>query len=178
MRTFLRRLKGAAVNALVWGFAWFWLGVGISLMLQLAGGPTQGAVSLLFQTLMAGGFSGIFGALIGGGFSLFIAANFRHQRIESVSPGRFALGGGLVTAAAVLLTRYASGPNGLIDQALANPAMFYGSLAMQMVVAGAVGGLTAFGTIKLAQRGAELERLDAGEGPPIPLEAGGTAGSG
>lgn len=162
MRTFLRRVKGAAVNALAWGFVWFWLGIGVSLFFRLPGGFAGDTVSLLLQTLMAGFAAGIFGAAIGGGFSLFIATNFRHQRVESLSAWRFALGGGLVTAAAVLLTTYATGPNGLIDQALVDPAMFYGTLAIQMLVAGAVGGLTAFGTIRLAQRGAELERIEGG----------------
>lgn len=178
MRTLLRRVRGAAVNALFWGAIWFWIGVGIDIMFRLPwGGLVHDGSLYLFPTLMAGLGSGAFGAAIGGGFSLFIAANFRHQRVESLSPRRFALGGALVTAAAVLLTQYVTGAESLIDQALVAPMSLYGSLGLLMLSAGCVGGLTAFGTLKLAQRGAELERLEASEGP-IPLEAGGTAGSG
>ena len=161
MRTFVRRVKGALVNALFWGFVWFWFGAGVSLLFRLPGAFDPGA-AVLIPTLRAGLGAGLFGAAIGGGFSIFIAANFRHQRVETLSAGRFALGGGLVTAAAVLLGRYLTGAEWLIDQALVSPVELYGGLALQALVAAAVGGFTAYGTIRLARRGADLERIEAG----------------
>ena len=104
MRTFLRRLKGAAVNAAFWGIAWFGIGFVVDLAFRLSsGGLIYDGVPYLTPTFFQALSTGLLGAVIGGGFSVFIATNFRRRRVENVGPVHFALGGALVTMLIVLV---------------------------------------------------------------------------
>lgn len=169
MRTFLRRLKGATVNAAFWGITWFGIGfvVDVAFRLSYGGLMYDGAPYLrpvFFQALS----TGVLGALVGGGFSVFIATNFRRRRVEDVSPARFALGGALVTMLVVLVAGTLMNAGQMVDDVLVRPWGLYADLARALLVTGGLGGATAFGTIKLAQRGVELESLDAGPDRLLP----------
>jgi hypothetical protein len=116
MRTFLRRLKGAAVNAAFWGVTWF----GIGFM------------------------------------------------VEDVSPLRFALGGALVTMLIVLVAGTLMNFGQMVDDVLVRPWGLYAEVVSALLVTGGLGGATAYGAIKLAQRGADFESLEAGSDRLLP----------
>jgi hypothetical protein len=169
LRTFLRRLKGAAVNAAFWGVTWFGIGFVVDLALRLsAGGLIYDGVPYLWPTFFQALSTGVLGAAIGGGFSVFIATNFRRRRVEDVGPARFALGGALVTMLVVLIAGILMSTGQMVDDVLARPWELYADLARALLITGGLGGATAFGTIKLAQRGSELESLEAGSDRLLP----------
>ncbi|MGD8495860.1 MAG: hypothetical protein PVF05_06685 [Gemmatimonadales bacterium] len=160
MHTFLRRLKGAAVNALFWGAVWFGIGFVVNAALQFAAGGLflDGSLYLRPPFHAAIG-SGLAGMTVGGLFSLFIATNFHHRDLDELSAWRFAGGGALVAMAVALGMFYFSGGEQMLDMAIADPAGFYQELLRGMMIVGGIGGATAFSTIKLAQR-APQERLE------------------
>ena len=161
MRMFLRRLKAAAVNATFWGITWFGVGFVVNLAVRLSYGVLMyDGVPYLWPTFFQALVTGVLGALIGGGFSVFIATNFRRRRVEDVSPARFALGGALVTMLVVLVAGTLMNAGQMVDDVLVRPWELYADVARALLVTGGLGAATAFGTIKLAQRGAELERLE------------------
>lgn len=174
MRTFLRRLKGATVNAAFWGITWFVVGFVVDLAFRLSyGGLMYDGVPYLWPTIFKALSTGVLGALIGGGFSVFIATNFRRRRVVDVSPARFALGGALVTMLVVLVAGTLMNPGRMIDDVLVRPWGLYADMARALLVTGGFGAATAFGTIKLAQRGAELESLDVLPDARLPGNVGG-----
>lgn len=160
MRTFLRRLKGAAVNALFWGAVWFGIGFAVDATLRVASGGLvyDGSFHLLPPFFAAVG-TGLAGMTVGGLFSLFIAANFRHRDLDELSAWRFAGGGALVTALASLGLFYLSYGDQMVDMAIVEPGGLYRDLITSMLIVGGIGGATAYSTIKLAQR-APQERLE------------------
>lgn len=169
MRTFLRRLKASAVNAAFWGITWFGIGFVVDLAFRLAfGNLIYDGAPYLWPTFVQALSTGVLGALIGGGFSVFIATNFRRRRVEDVSPGRFALGGALVTMLVVLVAGTLMNAGQMVDDVLVRPWGLYADMARVLLAAGGVGAATAFGTIKLAQRGVELESLEAGPDRLLP----------
>ena len=98
MNTILRRLRGAVSSALFWGAAWFGIGLTIHTVTRIFTGGRFIWPYELFNAVYMAGFMGLSGAMVGAGFAVFISANFRDQRVEELSPWRFAFGGGLVTA--------------------------------------------------------------------------------
>lgn len=156
MQTLLRRLKGAAFNALFWGVAWFGIGFVFDAALRLASGGLVYASSLyLLPPFIAGIGTGLIGMAVGGIFSLFVAANFRHRDVDELSAWRFAGGGALVTMAVALGLFYLTGGEGMVDAVIVDPAGLYRSLLTSGLIVGGIGGSTAFATIKLAQRAPE-----------------------
>ena len=153
MRTFLRRLRGAVGNALLWGVGWFGIGLVVHTIIRVLSGGRFFWPYEFYNALYMAASLGISGAAIGAGFSVFIAANFKNQRVEGLSPWRFAFGGGLVTALVSLGLLLARGwwiwPTDL-------PV-----LVAYMGIYSAVGGTIAFGTITLAQRGGETGLLES-----------------
>jgi hypothetical protein len=56
----------------------------------------------------------------------------------------------------------------MVDDVLVRPWGLYAEVARALLITGGLGGATAFGTIKLAQRGSELESLEAGSDRLLP----------
>lgn len=147
MKNILRRLRGALGNALVWGGMWF---VGTLVLyaglIALAGNGRPLTVDLLSTLLMVCGIHGVVGFITGGAFSAYVAGTFRGRRIEDLSPARFALGGALVAIPIRILfriwLRFESGWGMLPLHEVTRP----------MVIAAVFGGLTGYGTAKLAQK--------------------------
>ncbi len=154
MSTLLGRLRGAAMNALFWGAAWFGMGFVLHLVFRALSGGRFVWPYELYSALHMAVDIGVTGAFVGAGFSAFIAANFRKQRAEKLSPWRFALGGSLVSAlimqVVLLLQDYWIWPFDL-PRFIAYTGIY--SL---------MGGATAFGTIKLAQRAEDIDLLESG----------------
>ena len=84
------------------------------------------------------------GAAFGGVFAAYISANFRGKRVGDLSPARFAFGGALVPIPFIfVLAASAQSWKGWI---------FLGDLIIPVAFVAALGGLTAYGTVKLAQK--------------------------
>jgi hypothetical protein len=160
---FLRRLKGAVKNAVVWGAAWFGLTIPTYAVLRLA---TSSGFWLLDAIFIATRVA-IMGAIAGGFVSALISFFYRGRRLSQISWVRFGLGAGIAAGlfvpAFMVAARLLSGdgipPLGLIDGDALLAAVF--------------GGITAAGSMWLAQRGESAsiagperhERLAAGSGP-------------
>ena len=146
MRLFLRRIRGALGNALVWGSGWFVAGCVLFLGFSLFDPyPTQMSREFLAAILQVGLATGIAGAVTGAVFSAFIAANFRNKKLRDVSATRFALDGTLVTVLVVLSYAYVSSLS-------SEWPLFLRDLVRPLLTFVPVGAITAFGSIKLAQR--------------------------
>lgn len=155
MHTILRRIKGALVNAGFWFVVWFVLGLAIDLIIRLPAGDLSRGSLYLRPTLLVALSTATMGAVVGGVFSVYIALNFQRRRVEELIPWRFALGGALVTAAVLLGADLLTNTSVLTDRVLAEPLALYRDLAIGVLFAMGVGGATALGTIRIAQRGAK-----------------------
>ncbi|MDP2482304.1 MAG: hypothetical protein Q8W45_03395 [Candidatus Palauibacterales bacterium] len=160
MKKVLRRLRGALGNALVWAVGWFGVGFVLLAGIYLFDGRTYWSLflsnALSFATTMA-----VTGLVTGGAFSAYIAASFQEDRLEDLSPARFALGGGLVAllTALVFVVGYA---------AIAGVGLpLLDSLVFPLITSAALGTITGFSSLKLAQRsllGAGSDRSLLGAG--------------
>ncbi len=158
MKRILRWTRGALGNALAWGVVWAGFGLVFGLI---------SSISRPYMLAHLPGFAlviGALGAFFGGSFAAFISANFRGGSVDELSPARFAFGGALVTIPfTLLLGAYVQSWNGWI---------FFSELIVPVAVPAVLGGLTAYSTVKLAQRALpevrSTDRLDSG----ISTEAG------
>lgn len=151
MRNLFRKIRGAIGNALTWAAAWFggsFLAFGALSVTGLI--PPMG-LGILLRLALSVGITGFFA---GTGFSLFLGTAHRHHRLEDLRAGRIALGGAIVS--------------GLVAPALSiavmgfgAPGIGFGFLAANAMGAAVFGGLTAGGTVALAQRSSR--RLGQGE---------------
>ena len=158
MKGIFKRIRGWIGNALVWGTAWslvtapimgvvYWLGYGHFPL---------GLATRVAQTLFAMGF------LAGGTFSTYLAVAHRHKRFDELRPGRFAVFGGIFAGLLVPVFSLIPGLGMLLG------GSFYGAVAGSVGLAVVLGGVTAFGTVKIAQNAA----LTSGSESPPELEPG------
>jgi hypothetical protein len=157
MKTLLRRLRGALGNALVWGSVWFGATVAFVVgALLITGGRTQP-----LGVLLASAVVGAVGAITGGTFSLYLAANFRRSSVDDLSAPRVALGGALMATLVALIIGVTLS---VLDGSW--PILTLSDVAFPVGLSAALGGITGFSSIKLAQRAlpaaAELRELEAG----------------
>lgn len=140
MSRFLRWLRGALGNAVVWGAAWFGAGFILGAVL---GWPFE--LRYIRYIVLNGAVPmGLMGAALGGVFAAYISANFRGKRVGDLSPARFAFGGALVPIPFILaLAASAQSWKGWI---------FLGDLFIPVAFVATLGGLTAYSTVKLAQK--------------------------
>jgi hypothetical protein len=96
---FLRRLRGAIGNTLMWVIGWTVLGFVTMLAYRMTG--VAGAPGTIFDAALIGLKIGLGGGIAGTAFSLFIALAYRNRRIQEISALKFGVGGALVTAAAI-----------------------------------------------------------------------------
>lgn len=154
MRTFLRRVKGALVNAAFWSVALGTFGVVMHVGIRLATGEPIYLPVLLATGLAAASQGFVLGAL----FSAYLAFAFRHERAEDLSRVRFTVGGALVAMLVSLVAVHVGDPDYIVHLMISDPW----ELAQGLLAAATFGGGVAFGTISLAQRGAGTERLERG----------------
>lgn len=145
MKLIFRRLRGALGTALTWAVVWFGAGflfVTLNRVLGLIPFRIYTefflSIALRYATQMA-----FVGFITGGTFSLYVASTFRKARLEDLSPGRFALGGGLV---AVLLTL------ALLGVSPGYSMLLLSDLVVPLGMSAVLGGGTGYASIKLAQR--------------------------
>lgn len=142
MKVFLKRLRGALGNAVFWGVAWFVIGFVVIAAERLLASGTIFFPGLIAQSV----FAGFIGSITGGVFSAYVAARFRHMRVEDLKAGQFALGGALIgVLSALLMQLLGFGASIIIREDLL-------VLVWAMAIFGTIGGVTAIGTIKMAQR--------------------------
>jgi hypothetical protein len=153
----LKRVRGALGNALLWGAGW--LGVtavtfGVLRVLGvLAPEFSWGAV---LETAVN---FGIIGTVAGGAFSALIRLRYHGRDLLEISATRFGVSGGLLAGlfvpAFIILGRMATGVGFLpLDVLVQSGAL-----------AAVLGGLTAGGSLKLAQK-ASLALLPQDDGGP------------
>ena len=94
-KSIVRRLTGAAKNAVVWGVTWSALAFATILGLRTIGVVVPAEIGVLDAMGMAIRV-GIAGGVTGGVFALFISWFYRGRRLSEISPLRFGLGGAVV----------------------------------------------------------------------------------
>ncbi len=165
MKTIFRRLRGALGNALVWGTGWFMAAYGLFTGYALLSSRTPLSWVFSFMAFLGAVRIGVVGALTGALFSAYVAANFRHRKLQDISAGRFALGAGLVTALPFLVIslwgNLTTGWPFFLRDAL-EPLLYYAP----------IGVITGYGSLKLAKRGLPPGRHEAepeaGDGALLP----------
>lgn len=145
MKTIVRRLRGALGNALVWGAGWFVAAFGLFAGYAILSPRTPFSWVFSMMALLGAVRIGVMGALLGGLFSVYLAANFRHRKLEDIGAGSFALGAGLVTALPFLVLI-------LISQLATGEPFFLRDALEPLIYPVAIGTITGYGTIKLAKR--------------------------
>lgn len=144
-KNIIRRLTGAAKNAVVWGTAWFALSFATILGLRTMGVVVPAQIGVLDAIGMAIRV-GIVGGLAGGTFALFISRAYRGRRLSGISPLRFGLGGAMV-AELFMVAFFAIGTLASGD---GFPAL--ADIASDLVMAAVFGGVAAGASMWLAQR--------------------------
>ncbi|HEX2079380.1 MAG TPA: hypothetical protein VHG08_16765 [Longimicrobium sp.] len=164
VESIVRRLRGAVVNAVVWGAAWFGLTVASFAAVRVTGAALEG-VSLL-DAIFVGMRAGVIGGVAGGAFSVFISLFYGGRRLSAISPVRFGGGGGIV--AGLFVPAFFVTANLLSGQRLpALELVTYGGMAALF------GGVAAGASMWFAQRAEtwsiggpdQHDRLHAGSAP-------------
>ncbi len=151
MKSFLRRLKGAVGNALVWSAAWagasflFW---GAWILFGGMAVPVSDPWALLAMVSRGAATSGLITGLV---FSAYLGVAHREGGVLGISVGRSALMGGVVAAAVPVVTN-------LVWMAVTGSVVPAGVLAYIAVMPFFLGAATAGGTVFIARR--EALRLD------------------
>ncbi len=138
-----QRLRGAVGNAVVWSVGWLLAGVAIISVvyaLGLAGGRT-----FLESAGSAASSFAVLGFLAGGAFSIYLGSVGRRKQLHELRAGRTAVVAGLLTAVSVPLFRIGLEALGLSFIVPIEVVL------LTSVLPGVLGGLTAFGTIRVAQ---------------------------
>ncbi|HEX6573577.1 MAG TPA: hypothetical protein VF042_01285 [Gemmatimonadaceae bacterium] len=139
-----RRLRAIFKNAVVWGVSWGALGTAVASLFRLSDKIPFGYA--LLDGLGMGIRIGVVGAIAGAAFSSFISLAYRGKRLAEISALRFGIGGavfaGLLVPLGIETIRIIGGDGFL-------PLNY---LADDFVLSTVFGGLTAAGTMVLAQR--------------------------
>ena len=139
-----RRLRAVFKNALVWGVTWGALGTVVAALVRLS--DKIPLLNAILDGIGMGVRIGFAGAITGAAFSTFISLAYRGKRISEISALRFGIGGAILAGAFVpawlqamnLLTG-----GGMVPWNLVTDDMLYSTI---------FGGITAAGTMLLAQR--------------------------
>lgn len=148
MKGILKRIRGWLGNALVWGAGWSLVTIPIMGVLHLMGLDyfPSGLATLIAKNLFAMGF------VAGGAFSTYLGLAYRNRGFDELRPRRFALVGAVFSVLLVPTFTFLPGLGMLLG------GSFNGAVAGGIALAAALGGVTAFGTVKIAQNAA----LEAG----------------
>lgn len=139
-----RRLWAAFKNSVVWGVTWGALGTAVSAAFRL--NDNIPFPNWILDGIGMGIRIGVVGALAGAAFATFISLAYRGRRLADISWAKFGLGGAIVSGAFVpawMQTMNLLSGSGLVPFDLING---------DIVLSSAFGGITAAGTILLAQR--------------------------
>jgi len=138
------RLRAAFRNAVVWGVGWGAFGTVVATAMRLADRiPLGGAI---LDGLGMGIRIGFMGALAGTAFFAYIAAAYRGKRLSEISWVRFGIGGAIVCG--LFVPAFLQTMNLLTGGHLVPWNLVFDDL----IFSAAFGGITAAGTMLLAQR--------------------------
>jgi hypothetical protein len=138
------RLRGAFRNSLVWGVVWGTIGTGVASIMRLIDKIPVGYA--LLDGLGMGIRIGFIGAIAGAAFFTFISVAYRGKRLSEISWPRFGIGGAIV--AGLFVPGFLQTMNLLTGGELVPWHLVFDDL----VFSAAFGGITAAGTMILAQR--------------------------
>ena len=139
-----RRLRAVFKNAIVWGVAWGGLGTVVASLMRL--NDNIPLLNAILDGIGMGIRIGIVGALTGAAFSTFISVAYRGKRLAEISAVRFGIGGAIL--AGVFVPTWMQTMN-----LLSGSGMVPWNLITDDIVFSTVfGGITAAGTMLLAQR--------------------------
>ena len=138
------RLRAAFKNAIVWGAGWGVMGTAVATVMRVIDGIAP--LNALLDGIGMGVRIGIVGGITGAVFAAFIGLAYRGKRLSEISWQRFGLGGfivgGLFVPAFIQGMSILTG-GGVVPFDLINDDMLYSAV---------FGGITAAGTMLLAQR--------------------------
>lgn len=141
--TWMRRLRGAAGTAVVWGAAWAAVGFVIATALNLTGFGSSGP---WYDSLAVAARLGFMGGIVGVVFSSVIRLVYPGRELSDINVKRFGAGAAIVAGVFVpgfiVVARWLSG-----DAALPFMPLFGNGL-----LAAVCGGVAASGSLWLAQR--------------------------
>ena len=138
------RLRAGFRNSLVWGVIWGTLGTAVASVMRLIDKIPLGYA--LLDGLGMGIRIGVMGAITGAAFFAFISVAYRGKRLSEISWLRFGIGGAIVAGLFVpgfLQTMNLISGGGLVPWRLVSDDFVFAAL---------FGGITAAGTMILAQR--------------------------
>lgn len=156
------RLRGAFRNSLVWGVVWGTFGTVVATAMRLSDNISFG--SAVIDGLGMGIRTGVIGAISGAAFFAYMIVAYRGKLLSEISWRRFGNGGAIVAGVfvpAFLQTMNFLSGTGLVPWHLVSD---------DLVLAALFGGITAAGTVIIAQRDEAahpvtvqelLERMDA-----------------
>lgn len=142
LRIFLRRLYGALLNGLMWSVPWALADVGIAVVLRVSGLEHTVPFWHAVPSLLFGG--AVLGFVAGTGFSMTLGTAFRQRDVSEISVASFSFLGAVVAAVLVAVLVH-------VPMAVAGVAVPALDIAINLTVAAILGGVTAFGMIKLAK---------------------------
>jgi hypothetical protein len=165
------RLRGAVRNSLVWAVGWGAIGSGVATLMRLADNIPFGRAVL--DGIGMGIRIGFMGGIVGAAFFAFISLAYRGKRLSEISWKRFGLGGALL--AGLFVPAFLQTMNLLTGGDLVPWNLVFDDLVFSSIF----GGITAAGTMLLAQRSEaanpvtveelldrmERQSLDTGEAP-------------
>jgi hypothetical protein len=169
VKRFLKRLRGAIGNALVWAITWTGAAAAFLLLAILLSDMPPGVNPFRGFWRVAGMFGGM-GFLCGGAFSLYLGLIGRSKRLDELGAIRYGVRGGV--ASGLVLPFFALLVRGPGDFPFWAMTFYQSSIAMVL------GGISAFATVKLAQRGdrilaeASLRELETEQDQVLSLLSG------
>lgn len=144
----IRRLRGGAGTALVWGAGWATLGTAVFAGLKVTGViPASGS---WLGALVIAAKLGIIGGVAGVAFSAVVGLLYRGRRLSDISAVRFGIGGGIV--ASLFVPAFFQAMNLLSGDGLV--PMRY--VLDDVLWASVFGAIAAGGSLKLAQHAQSL----------------------
>lgn len=146
----VRRLTGAFRNALVWGGAWFILAAVVGATIRLGDVPLPIALA---DGLFIGARVGFIGGIAGAAFAGLISVVCRGRRLSEISWLRFGVGGAIM--AGLFVPGFLLAGNLISGDGF--PVLVH--ILDDGIYAAVFGGITAAGSLKLAQR---ADALSAG----------------
>ena len=141
--TVSRRLRGAFRNSLVWGTAWGSLGTAVATVMRL--GDKIPLFNAVLDGIGMGVRIGIGGAVAGAVFSTIVSVVYGGKKLSEISWVKFGLGG--MVLAGMFVPGFLQTMHLLSDGSL----MPFHLISDDMVYSALFGGITAAGTMKLAQ---------------------------
>jgi hypothetical protein len=139
-----RRLRGTFRNSLVWATIWGVFGTGVATVMRLIDKIPFGYAVL--DGLGMGIRIGVIGGIAGAAFFAFMGVVYRGKRLSEISWVRFGIGASIVTGL------FVPGFLQTMNLLTGGDLVAWNLLADDLVLSAVFGGITAAGTMLLAQR--------------------------